>query len=175
MEYLELLTRWTVRVALVAYVLFLVHVLRRGRLDRAARAAWTIGCAAMLVHVFCAFHFIHQWSHAEAYEITARRTAEVIGVSFGGGVFVNHVFLLVWTADVLWWWIRPAGYLSRPRWIGIGMQSFCMVMAVSGAIVFEPGPTRPVGVVVCIVLAALSWRALKRSRRVAVTGSGLHG
>lgn len=175
MEFGELLTRWTVRLALLAYVLFLVHVLHRSRLDRAARAAWTLSCAAMLVHVFCAFHFVHRWSHAEAYEITARRTAEVIGWNFGGGVYVNYVFLLAWTADVLWWWIRPAGYLSRPRWFGIAMQSFCIMMAVSGAIVFEPGPTRPIGIVVCILLAALSWRALKRSRRLAVAGSGAHG
>ena len=175
MEYGELLTRWTVRLALVAYVLFLAHGLCRGRLDRAARAAWTIGCVAMLIHVACAFHFVHQWSHAEAYQITARRTAEVIGWSFGGGVYLNHLFLLVWTADVLWWWTRPAEYLARPHWIGICMQSFCVVMAVSGAIVFEPGPTRPVGVVVCVFLTVLAWRALKRSRRLVVAGSGAHG
>jgi hypothetical protein len=114
----ELLTRWTVRVALTLYVLGLALRLSaaggRPRLD-IARLFWTAGCLAFLLHTGCAFHFYHHWNHHAAYGATARRTAEVVGLNWGGGLYANYGFFALWTADACWWWCRPVGYLARAR------------------------------------------------------------
>src|SRR6185295_17486741 len=95
----ELATGWTVRAALAFYFLALsVRVNARGRrawLD-SARLFWTVGFAAFLVHVACAFHFYHDWSHAKAYDDTARQTAAVTGWNWGGGLYINYLFAMVW-------------------------------------------------------------------------------
>ena len=84
----EALTRWTVRVAVALYVAALAL---RGVAHRpaAARLAWTAGLIAFLLHVGCAFHFYHGWSHRAAYEATARQTADTVGLAWGGGLYVN--------------------------------------------------------------------------------------
>src|SRR5215471_9659500 len=111
----ELLTRWTVRVALALYVLGLALRVRatghRTWLDM-ARLCWTAGCLAFLLHTAAAFHFYHHWSHRAAYEATARRTAEVVGLDWGGGLYANYAFAALWTADVCWWWLSPERYLA---------------------------------------------------------------
>ena len=67
----ELLTRFTVWVAVAGYAAFLLSRGRR-KWDAAARLAWTAACAALLAHVAFAFNFYHAWSHAAAYRDTAR-------------------------------------------------------------------------------------------------------
>ena len=64
-----------------------------------------------------------------------------------GGIYVNYVFLLVWLADVCWWWIAPATHRSRP--LGIeGARFFAFTfMFVNGAIVFASGAGRVVGLI----------------------------
>src|SRR5262245_60734981 len=112
----ELLTRWTVRVALGLYIVGLL--LRAGDPARrsrhfAARWAWTLGCVALLLHIACAFHFFHEWDHQSAYEATARQTGEVVGLNWGGGLHVNYAFVMVWVADVVWWWSCPERFEAR--------------------------------------------------------------
>jgi hypothetical protein len=110
MEPGELLTRWSVRLAMVLYVTALairITAGKRGAWLRVARLAWTIGCGAFVVHVICAFAFFHHWSHAAAYEETARRTEELVGISWGGGLYLNYTFTVLWTADVIFWWRNP--------------------------------------------------------------------
>src|SRR5437763_16272962 len=117
MELGELLTLWTVRVAVALYVLGLALRLGAGRRGRSvARLAWTGGLLAVAAHVACAFHFYHHWSHAAAYDRTAEQTAEAVGLNWGGGLYVNYAFVLLWAADVCWWWRDPEGYLARPSW-----------------------------------------------------------
>src|SRR5262245_656128 len=88
----EFLTRWTVRIAVVLYV---AALLSRRFSWRWARGAWTAGCVLYLLHVVAAFHYYHHWSHDAAYESTARQTADVVGVHWGGGLYVNYAFTLV--------------------------------------------------------------------------------
>src|SRR5262245_22322917 len=107
MDPVELLTRWTVRVALALYVLGLaLRIGARGSRPRltGARFAWTAGWLLFLLHVACAFHYYHDWKHAVAYQATARQTAEVVGLDWGGGLYANYAFTLLWAADVCWWW-----------------------------------------------------------------------
>src|SRR5207244_1685286 len=97
----ELLTRWTVRGAVSLYLLALVvrycAAVRPAWL-RTARWLWTAGYVALVIHVFCAFQFFHHWSHAAAYAATARQTEQVVGLNWGGGLYVNYAFMAVWGA-----------------------------------------------------------------------------
>jgi hypothetical protein len=144
----ESLTRWTVRLAVGLYGLALA--LRAAAEDRRsaaawARLAWTGGFVAFALHVACAFHFYHQWSHRAAYEATARQTAEVVGVAWGGGLYANYAFALVWGADVCWWWARPAAYQARPRWIEWAVQGFLAFITFNATVVFGRGAIRWAG------------------------------
>ena len=74
-------------------------LLRRGGATpasgRDARLVWALGWAAYLVHVALAFHLAFGWSHAAAVEQTRERSG------FGEGIYVSHLFTLLWTADVV--------------------------------------------------------------------------
>jgi hypothetical protein len=159
----ELLTRWTVRVAVAGYVLGLVlRATAAGRRPRVARARlfWTAGCLAFLLHVAFAFQFYHNWSHQAAYEATARQTAEVVGLDWGGGLYANYVFAALWTADTCWWWLGPERYRTRPWGLEAALQAFLGFMAFNATVVFGAGAIRWAGLSATLVLAtvlAYSW------------------
>src|SRR5262249_50237669 len=158
----EFLTHWTVRLALTLYVLALG--LRASALGRHswlawARLAWTGGYFAFLFHIACAFHFYHHWSHAAAYEATALQTREVAGFSWGGGLYANYIFALVWAADACWWSLRPKSYQSRPRIVEWAVQGFLGFMAFNATVVFGQGAIRYFGLVACLLLAVPCWYA----------------
>jgi hypothetical protein len=157
------LTLWSVRVALLCYVFALALRLSSPReaAQRLARFIWTVGCSAYFAHVVCAFHFYHHWSHAAAYEATARDTARLFGWNWGGGLYFNYAFTIVWLVDVLWWWRGLEGYAHRSRVVEIAVQTFLGFMAFNGAVVFASGTTRWVGVGSCVLLG-VCW--LKRRR-----------
>src|SRR5258708_31308395 len=109
----EELTRWTIRLALAAYVAALVLRIREKRVglgnshsparspgldptrsEKRQRGLWTLGCLLLWAHVACAFAVYHHWSHDDAYARTARETAEMIGVDWGGGIYFNYLFVL---------------------------------------------------------------------------------
>jgi hypothetical protein len=154
----EILTRWTVRVALALYVLSLaLRVTATGRCHRLdlARLLWTAGCLAFLLHTACAFQFYHHWSHRAAYEATARRTAEVVGLDWGGGLYANYGFAALWAADACWWWFGPKRYLARPRGLEWALQGFLGFMAFNATVVFGAGAVRCAGLAACLFLAAV--------------------
>ena len=41
-----------------------------------------------------AYNFYYGWSQTAAYRDTARKTAEVVGLDWGGGLYINYVVLL---------------------------------------------------------------------------------
>ncbi|HMF19219.1 MAG TPA: hypothetical protein VKE98_18560 [Gemmataceae bacterium] len=159
MEPGELLTRWTVRLAMILYVLALstwIMSRRRASWLRTARLAWTIGCGIFLAHVICAFAFYHHWSHAAAYEETANRTAELVGISWGGGLYLNYAFTLLWIADVIFWWRNLNRF--RFRAIQIAIQLFLAFIAFNATVVFGTGMIRWLGIGATLFLLVLIWR-----------------
>jgi hypothetical protein len=154
----ELLTRWTVRLALALYVLALVLRLRaagrRPRLNM-ARVLWTAGCLAFLLHTACAFQFYHHWSHAAAYEATARQTAQVVGLDWGGGLYANYAFAALWIIDACCWWLRPQHYIQRPRALEWAVQGFMAFIAFNATVVFGTGAIRWAGLAASLSLAAV--------------------
>lgn len=81
--------------------------------------AWTIGCAALVAHFISAFQFYHSWGHVSAYNETARQTAEVFRINWGGGLFINYAVAIFWTGDVAWW--RRGDQLNL-RWEKVDFQ-----------------------------------------------------
>jgi hypothetical protein len=164
-----LLTLWTIRLALVGYVAAVVLELGGlaiPRRQRQARAAWTAAWLLLVVHVWCAFEFHHHRSHAAAYADTARKTACVVGLDWGGGIYFNYLLLLAWGGDVGWWWSAPAGYLARPRWIGAALHAYLAFLAFNATIVFETGRIRWAGLAACAVVA---WAWARQAGRIAPT------
>lgn len=142
---------WSIRGATAAYVLSLTLWLT----GRHPRIIWTVGCVLYLVHVIAAFHLQHHWSHDAAWIETARQTRELFGIDWGGGVYFNYLFTVLWTADVVWWWVAPGNYARRPRAVRIGIHVYLAFMFINGVIVFPQGPTRWFGLAALTLLLAL--------------------
>jgi len=183
----SLLIKWTIRLSLICYAVYLggwLYAPNR-RWPATSRLIWTFGCVLFDVHVLCAFHFRHHWSHAAAWRHTAERTHEMLGFAFGDGIFFSYLFLALWTADVLWLWARPpvlteppasftSGSSTNPVQAGaspmppsqhlmpqtpvwrILVHLFLLFIAINGAVVFEAGPTRLVGIPALLTLAGLA-------------------
>jgi len=153
----KILTLWTIRAAAALYAASIIAWLRRR--DRNARLTWTLACLLYLAHVACAFSIYHHWSHAEAYEHTARRTAELLGAGWGGGLYFNYLFTAVWVADAIWWWRGLELYRRRPRWIHTSVHTFFAFMFFNATVVFATGPVRWLGLVASVALGFTWWRS----------------
>lgn len=160
----DLLIRNTIRLALFYYFLTLNALLwptiadedRRATL---ARGCWTMAWLTYLVHLAMAFHFYHHWSHADA----VRHTEEVSG--FGPGIYVSHLFTVLWGADVAAWWLTPAWHARRSPWLGRLLHAFMLFVVFNGTVVYETGFIRWAGPIAFVELAAVAlWRLQANSR-----------
>jgi hypothetical protein len=159
----ESFTRWTVRLCLVYYALAAVLMLRLLPSDwrtatfsgRLARWCWTLAWATCIVHILIAFQFIHHWSHQAAYQ----HTADVGG--FGPGIYINYLFALLWTADVVWWWLAPRSYARRPHRTGWLLHAFMAFIIFCATVVFGSGLIRWAGL---LMFAGLGFFLFYRTR-----------
>jgi hypothetical protein len=126
--------------------------------SRRLRAVWTISCGFFVLHVLSAFHYSYHWSHAEAIQSTARQTDELLGMRFGEGLYFSYGFLLLWIADVLFWWQRPELYVSRPGWLLLAVHAYLFFIAFNGAVVFKSGATRIAGIGATAIFIAVTVR-----------------
>lgn len=170
----EFLTRSTVWLSLVAYTIGCV-VFASGRrqpdTDRWTRLAWTTGWAALVAHFICAFQFYHAWSHQSAFTDTARQTAEVFAINWGGGLFINYAVATLWTADVAWWWLAGVSSYRRRPWVPtLIWHGFLIFIIFNATVVFKDGAARWIGLLVSSTLI-LSWIFISRRRIVPSTVS----
>ncbi len=165
----DALIRWTVRLALacwavaVALLMYLEPGERRAESGRGrlARWFWTLAWATYLVHLAMAFHFYHHWSHADAVEHTERVS------HFGPGIYVSHFFTLVWSLDVVFWWLRPGQYAARPAWLDGLLHGFMVFIVFNATVVYESGPIRWSGLAGLTFLGLLGLARLRRGRALA--------
>jgi len=159
------LTQWTIRIALAFYVAALVTwlIVPRPRWAGIGRWFWTAGCGLFLAHVAFAFHFHHQWSHAAAWEDTAKETEALLGFAFGDGIYFSYAFTALWLVDVVWMWSSAGS--GHPNRLRILIHLFLFFIAFNGAIIFEAGPTRWAGIPACLLLAGLAARWAYNWRR----------
>ena len=168
----ELLTRSTVWISIVAYTIGCVvfaTARKQPDADRWTRLAWTTGCAALVAHFICAFQFYHAWSHDSAYLETARQTAAVFRINWGGGLFINYAVVMLWTADVAWWWFAGvSSYRRRPWLLTLLWHGFLIFIILNATVVFKDGLTRWLGLLVCLTLV-LSWVSINHQRSTVLT------
>jgi hypothetical protein len=161
----ELLTRLTIWIAIVGYSAgsFTFAFSRKRQLwDSATRLLWTIACFSLLIHVVCAFHFYHDWSHANAYLDTARQTKDVTSINWGGGLYINYVLVVAWVGDISWWWVGGLeSYRSRPWPLIIFWHGFLVFIIFNATVVFATGIARGVGFAICLVTGLVWWRGLQ--------------
>ena len=150
----EFLTRVTIWLALGLYTSSQVGY-RRG-LEAGFRAS-ALGWTLFLAHVVLAFDAHYAWSQATAYAQTAAQTEELTGLDWGGGLYVNYLFGLVWLGELAWWRRDAPGYRARPRWVELAVRGFFLFMIVNGAVVFVDGPQRWLGVAIVAALL-MAWR-----------------
>ena len=137
----ETLTIWSARVVVLFYALRLAIdflVSDAGRRDLWARLAWTAGFSVYLLHVVLAFQFVHGWSHSAAVAHAARRTYEVTGLDWGGGIYINYIFTLLWGADVAGWWIRARQGKPTPAALYWTVHALFAFMMFNATVVFGP-------------------------------------
>jgi hypothetical protein len=160
----EFLTRSTIWIAMGTYAigtLVLAVVRKRPDADWWTRLAWTIGCAALLAHFASAYEFYHAWSQASAYADTARQTAEVFKINWGGGLFINYAVATLWFADVAWWWFAGLdAYRRRPWLITLIWHSFLIFIIFNATVVFKEGVVRWIGLLLCVILV-VSWYSIR--------------
>jgi hypothetical protein len=156
----KILTVWMIRAAAALYAASVIAWIRRR--DRTARLSWSLACLLYLAHVGCAFTFYHHWSHSAAYVDTSRRTAQLLGMSWGAGLYFNYLFTAVWIGDLLWWWRGLAEYRSRPRWIQTSIHAFFAFMFFNATVVFAAGPVRWLGLVATVTLGFIWWQSGSR-------------
>ena len=140
----EALTRYTIRPSLAYYGVTLAIMLFLRPADwlgqsprcRLARCCWTLAWAAYLVHVAIAFSVYHHGSHEAAVQHVQERSG------FGPGLYFSHLFTLLWSADVAWWWTKPSAYAVRPGWIDWLLHGYMLFMVVNATVVFENGLIR---------------------------------
>ena len=163
----EFLTRSTIWISIIAYTIGCVvfaTVRRQPDGDKWARLAWTTGCAALVAHFICAFNYYHAWSHQSAYVDTARQTAAVFKINWGGGLFINYAVAILWFSDVAWWWLAGlSSYRRRPWLLTLIWHSFLIFIIFNATVVFKDGMTRWIGLLVCLTLC-LSWILISRGR-----------
>jgi hypothetical protein len=160
----ELLMRATIAASVVAYACaeyaWYVH---RATAFRGRAVLWSSAFLLCLAHTALAFHVRHGWSHQAAVLHTADATAAVTGLPWGGGVYVNYLFLASWGADVAWLWLAPASYRARGAVVNGAVSAWFLFIVFNGAVVFAKGPARAVGLA-ATALVIWSWRR-GRSRR----------
>ena len=160
----ELLTRCTIRAAVACYlgrVLLDVRFLRPGSrrmpsmIYRLARWLWSAAGALAVVHVVLAMGVFHGWSHEAAYRHTARETAAVTGLAWGGGLYVNYAFVALWMADIAAWWLRGPTFPYRRRAFFWTVQIVFAFIMLNATVVFGPPLWRWVaaGAAAALVLA----------------------
>jgi hypothetical protein len=147
----ELLTRLTIQLALAAYFV----ALALPKQSTFAKWLWTVGCMLTWLHIAAAMIYVHHGSHVQAVEQTARRTEALFGWRFGGGVYFNYVFAVLWTADAFWWWLAPQSYEHRPRWVAWTIHGYLLFIVINGAIVFASGPTRWLSLAALAIVAGI--------------------
>lgn len=151
---------WTVWIALALFAAG--EAGKRGLHDGRVPARWAwwafaTGAFIASVHVAIAMGVRHGWRHDSAVLATARQTAEVYGVNWGGGVYVNYAFLALWLFEAWRWRRSPTRYAHRTRSATWLVRAFYLVVIANAAVVFAGGLRRVAGGLILAWLVASWW------------------
>jgi hypothetical protein len=168
----EFLTRSSIWLALAGYFtgsMLLAVSRERIRLERVARLAWTLGCASLIIHFIFAFNFYHHWNHDTAYAEIARQTRAVVGLDWGGGLYINYTILVLWMLDTASWWRTGLeGYRRRSKYLTLLWQALLLFIIFNATVVFKGGVLRWIGILMSALLI-LTWVSFVTSRSRSTT------
>lgn len=122
--------------------------------------AWrssAVGALLMLAHILISMSSVHGWSHASAIAATAIQTGAVYGLNWGGGMYVNYLFITVWLAELAVWRLAPARYAARSPGIKWTLRAFYFIVIANAAVVFAGGWRRVLGAGLIAALL-VAWR-----------------
>ena len=154
----------TIWVALAGFVAGQAGVGRHRRTGTAPYwlwPVWSFGAIACVVHVALAMASHDRWSHASALADTARQTEAVYGLAWGGGLYVNYLFVAVWLVELVRW-ARDPTYLQRqPAWATWATRAFFFVIVINATVIFAAPSRRLAGWAVCAA-TCVAWCRPKR-------------
>ena len=140
----------------IALALFVAGELRTSRrLQPAAGSLFLLGAVFAAAHLVWAMQAAYGWDHAAAIEATARQTQAVFGLRWGGGVFVNYVFVGVWLVDAIARLAAPSA--QRSRALVWSLRAFYFTVIVNAAVVFAAPGRRWMGLLICVALIVI-WK-----------------
>jgi hypothetical protein len=154
------IVRGTMLLATIAWAVGEVLMRRSIPSDRWARWSWTAAILLALLHVVVAFELVYAWNHEAAVEATVQQTADRFGRGWRGAIYVNYIFLIIWFADVCWWWAAPLSHRTRSRRLENVRLGLFVFMFFNGAVVFASPAGRSVGIaaLAAVLLASPSLR-----------------
>ena len=159
---------WTIRGALICMVLFFaMRILNpnlKGSTLELAKSFWLTGGLLSLLHAIATMAFYHQFQHAAAYQDTAHQTEQAIGVAIGFGIWFNYIFVVIWLMDALWMSGFSKSYFARHRAFNWTIYGFLSFIAFNGAIVFESGPVRWIGILAILTLVVI-WKTCRKHNK----------
>lgn len=159
---------WTIRLSVVCYVaaVGLKFCVPGGIPADDARPAlrvrihamlWMLGAILCVVHVVTALGAFHDFSHAESIRHTAEVTQRVVGIRWGGGVYVNYLFTCLWLVDAIRQ-IRNLNH-SGAHTTSVWLHIFMGFIVFNATAVFGPAWYRwPTAVIVAGMIVARWYR-----------------
>lgn len=130
--------------------------------SRTALCLATVGWLLFVAHTILAFEGHYDWSHATAYTETAIKTEALTGLGWGGGIYLNYAFGLVWLGELAWTIVSGASYRGRSRYLKWLVRGFLLFMIINGGVIFVGEPQRWIGVTIAGVMV---WSWLPTGRR----------
>jgi hypothetical protein len=125
-------------------------------------AGWTLfrvlrsfAAICLAIHFAVALHVVHQWSHAAAWDETARRTESAIGIAVGVGVYFNYFLVLGWLLQSLWCWLMTWADWNASTWSKYGWEAFLVLMWFNATVVFGLGITPWISSFLWLILVLL--------------------
>ena len=152
----------TIWIALILFVAGEFESRISRSLRPAARLLFLLGALLCVVHLLIAMQAVHGWDHRAAVAATAAQTAQVYGVPWGGGVYVNYLLAAVWIADALQRVLSPTSAARRSRALVWTLRAFYFVVVVNAAVIFATPGRRWMGVLICVLIAG-AWSRKPRS------------
>lgn len=167
--FLEHATLWAIRLAMLAmFVCFALELRGWRQLDSAVRGIWLLGAVCSFLHSLGALLYLHDGSHDKAFESTAKQTEDLLGVAVGVGLYVNYLFVAVWSTDAVLRCVAARWYTSVGRWYHVVVYGFLGFIAINGTIVFKGGWVREIGILAVLILLALASSAFLQKNRLGV-------
>jgi len=152
----ETASLWAIRISMILMVIVLGAELRGAKSTGIVIAQlWCLGALFALAHSVGAMLTFHHGSQEAALESTARQTELLLGMRIGTGLYVNYLFVIVWLADAALRLLVQNRYSKFPISYRYWVLGFLIFIAINGAIVFQSGSTRYVGIACLAILGTL--------------------